>query len=134
MNTNFDYLLENELYETFAQQAVEAEKSLTVSPSTCAILCRRALELAVRFVYSYDSELELPYRDNISSLIHESSFRNIIEPRLFPLLKYIIKLGNEAVHTNHLPSFFSQRHFQVYSQVVAIQPISHKLQVAQTDY
>lgn len=104
MNTNFDYLLENELYETFAQQAVEAEKSLTVSPSTCAILCRRALELAVRFVYSYDSELELPYRDNISSLIHESSFRNIIEPRLFPLLKYTIKLGNEAVHTNHMIS------------------------------
>ncbi len=101
MNTNFDYLLENELYETFAQQAVEAEKSLTVSPSTCAILSRRALELAVRFVFSYDRDLELPYRDNLSTLIHEQTFRDIIEPRIFPMLKYVVKLGNESVHTNH---------------------------------
>ena len=104
MNSNFDYLLGNELYETFAQQAIEAEKSLTISPSTCAILSRRALELAVRFVYSYDNELELPYRDNVSTLIHERSFRDIIEPHLFPMLKYVIHLGNEAVHTNHMIS------------------------------
>lgn len=101
MNTNFDYLLENELYKTFAQQAVEAEKSLMVSPATCAILSRRALELAVRFVFSYDRDLKLPYRDNLSALIHEQTFRDIIEPRLFPMLKYVVKLGNEAVHTNH---------------------------------
>lgn len=100
MSTNFDYLLENELYTDFAEQAIEAEKSIAISPATCAILSRRALELAVRFVFSYDAELELPYQDNISSLIHESSFRNIIEPQLFPMLKYVIHLGNVAVHTN----------------------------------
>ena len=44
--------------------------------------------------------MKLPYRDNVSSLIHESSFRSIIEPRLFPMLKYTIHLGNVAVHTN----------------------------------
>lgn len=100
MSTNFDYLLKKKQYTDFARQAVEAEKSLTISPATCAILTRRALELAVRFVFSYDSDLSLPYRDNISSLIHEDSFRKIIEPRLFPMLKYTIHLGNVAVHTN----------------------------------
>ncbi len=100
METNFDYLLQKEDYSDFATQAVEAEKSIAISPATCAILSRRAIELAVRFVYSYDAELQLPYQDNISSLIHEDSFRNIIEPRLFPLLKYTIHLGNVAVHTN----------------------------------
>ncbi len=100
METNFDYLLEKDDYSDFANQAIEAEKSLSISPSTCAILSRRALELAVRFVFSYDSELQLPYRDNISSLIHEDTFRKIIEPQLFPLLKYTIRLGNVAVHTN----------------------------------
>lgn len=100
MSTNFDYLLQKKQYTDFARQAVEAEKSLTISPATCAILTRRALELAVRFVFSYDSDLSLPYRDNISSLIHEDSFRKIIEPRLFPMLKYTIHLGNVAVHTN----------------------------------
>lgn len=100
METNFDYLLSKTEYADFAAQAVEAEKSIAISPATCAILCRRALELAVRFVFSYDAELKLPYQDNISSLIHERTFRNIIEPRLFPMLKYTIHLGNVAVHTN----------------------------------
>ena len=100
METNFDYLLKKKEYESFAEQAVEAERSIAISPATCAILSRRALELAVRFVYSYDADLKLPYRDNVSSLIHESSFRSIIEPRLFPMLKYTIHLGNVAVHTN----------------------------------
>lgn len=100
METNFDYLLDKKQYSDFATQAVEAERSISISPATCAILSRRALELAVRFVFSYDAELELPYQDNISSLIHERTFRDIIEPRLFPMLKYVIHLGNVAVHTN----------------------------------
>lgn len=100
METNFDYLLDKEEYTAFAAQAVEAEKSIAISPATCAILSRRALELAVRFVFSYDADLKLPYQDNVSSLIHERTFRNIIEPRLFPMLKYTIHLGNVAVHTN----------------------------------
>lgn len=100
METNFDYLLEKNEYLSFAAQAVEAEKSLAISPATCAILSRRALELAVRFVFSYDAELSLPYQDNVSSLIHERTFRDILEPRLFPMLKYTIHLGNVAVHTN----------------------------------
>lgn len=100
MKTNFDYLLEKKEYADFAVQAVEAEKSIVISPATCAILSRRALELAVRFVFSYDAELKLPYQDNVSSLIHERTFRDIIEPRLFPMLKYTIHLGNVAVHTN----------------------------------
>ena len=97
MATNFDYLLEKELFGEFAEQAVEAEKAIAISPATCAILSRRALELAVRFVYSYDYDLKLPYRDNVSSLIHEQTFRDIIEPGLFGKLKYVIKLGNIAV-------------------------------------
>lgn len=102
MNTNFDYLLKEKLYDSFSNQAIEAERALIVSPATCAILSRRALELAVRFVFSYDNALVIPYQDNISSLIHEHSFRGIIEPRLFPMIKYIIKLGNVAVHTNSM--------------------------------
>ncbi len=101
MDNNFEYLLAKKEYSSFAQQAVEAEKSIAISPATCAILSRRALELAVRFVFSHDADLTLPYQDNVSSLIHEPTFRSIIEPRLFPMLKYTIHLGNVAVHTNN---------------------------------
>ncbi|MDQ2084943.1 DEAD/DEAH box helicase family protein [Herbivorax sp. ANBcel31] len=100
MGTNFDFLETKEQYSDFAESAIEAEKSLLVSPATCAILSRRALELSVKWVYANDDDLTVPYRNNISSLIHQSSFKDIIDMGLFPLLKYIIKLGNTAVHTN----------------------------------
>ncbi|EDT70937.1 type I restriction enzyme R subunit [Clostridium perfringens D str. JGS1721] len=79
---------------------MEAEKSIIVSPATCAILSRRALELAVKWVYANDSDLVLPYQDNISSLIHNESFRELIDSSMFNIIKYIVKLGNVAVHTN----------------------------------
>lgn len=78
----------------------EAEKSLLVSPATCAILSRRALELSVKWLYSFDNDLKIPYQDNLSSLIHDHTFLSVIDPDLLPLLKYIVKLGNVAVHTN----------------------------------
>ena len=98
--TNFDFLKKNKDFDSFAEQAIEAEKGLSISASTVAILARRALELAVRWLYITDSDLKLPYRDNLSSLIHEYSFQTTIEPKLFPLIKYIVRLGNSAVHTN----------------------------------
>lgn len=100
METNFDFLLNKNEYASFATQAVEAEKSIAISPATCAILARRALELAVRFVYTHDDDLVLPYQDNVSSLVHEDTFRAIIEPGMFHMLKFTIHLGNVAVHTN----------------------------------
>ncbi len=102
MCANFDFLKENKQYSSFSEQAIEAEKSLLISSATCAILSRRALELAVRWVYSFDNALVLPYQDNISSLIHETTFKEILEPSLFPMLKYAIHLGNVAVHTNNV--------------------------------
>ncbi|MEG1285355.1 MAG: DEAD/DEAH box helicase family protein [Romboutsia sp.] len=100
MCTNFDFLKSKATFKSFAASAVEAEKSILVSPATCAILSRRAVELAVKWVYSFDNDLTVPYQDNISSLIHEPTFRQIIDPSLFSLIKYIIRLGNTAVHTN----------------------------------
>lgn len=100
MLTNFEFIKDKPQFSSFTNSCLEAEKSLQVSPATCAILTRRALELSVKWLYSSDSELKLPYQDNLSSLIHERTFLNVIDEKLFPMLKYIIKLGNVAVHTN----------------------------------
>ncbi|WP_428910703.1 DEAD/DEAH box helicase family protein [Niallia sp. Krafla_26] len=100
MLRNFEFLVEKAQFNSFANACLEAEKSLQVSPATCAILTRRAFELAVKWLYASDSELKVPYQDNLSSLIHEPTFKSIIDEDLFPLMKYIIKLGNVAVHTN----------------------------------
>lgn len=98
--TNFEFLKEKAQYKSFTSACLEAEKSLQISPATTAILSRRALELAVKWTYSFDEGLKLPYDDRLSALIHEQTFRDIIDHDLFPLLRYIVKLGNVAVHTN----------------------------------
>lgn len=98
--SNFAFLQNEKQFNDFTAACLEAEKSLQVSPATCAILTRRALELAVKWLYKSDEELQMPYQDNLSSLIHARTFRDVIDQDLFPLLKYIIKLGNVAVHTN----------------------------------
>ena len=98
--SNFEFLKHKRNFDSFNNACIEAEKSILVSPATCAILSRRALELAVKWVYSFDSDLVLPYQDNISSLIHNNSFIELIDYEMLPMIKYVIKLGNVAVHTN----------------------------------
>lgn len=100
MCRNFEFLNNKKIFDSFSFACLEAEKSILISPSTTAILSRRALELAVKWMYSFDNDLNIPYQDNISSLIHDNSFMDIVDYDLFKMIKYIIKLGNVAVHTN----------------------------------
>ena len=97
---NFDFLKKDIMYNSFFDACIEAEKSLLVSYSSSAILTRRALELSVKWLFTHDNDLIVPYQDSLSTLIHDQSFRSIIDARLFPMLKFIQKLGNKAVHTN----------------------------------
>lgn len=100
MYGNFEFLKEKDLFNSFSSACIEAEKSILVSAATCAILTRRALELSVKWLYSFDGDLNAPYQDNLSSLIHDNNFLKIIDSKMLPLLRYIIKLGNVSVHTN----------------------------------
>ncbi|WP_034768070.1 DEAD/DEAH box helicase family protein, partial [Caldibacillus thermoamylovorans] len=98
--SNFSFLKDKKQYRSFTNACFEAEKGLVVSPAVSAIQSRRALELAVKWVYSYDSALKVPYQDNLSSLIHDRNFLGIIDEHLLKLMEYVVKLGNHAVHTN----------------------------------
>lgn len=98
--SNFEFLTSKTEYELFAAACVEAEKVLTSSPAMSAIGARRALELAVKWVYSADISISMPYKDNLQSLIHEPSFRYTMDSKTWGKLPFIIKLGNLSVHTD----------------------------------
>ena len=100
MCSNFEFLKNKKEFQDFASSCMEAEKSIIISPSTTAILSRRALELAVKWVYINDEDLNLPYQDNVSSLIHNISFIDLVGREMMDTIKYVIRLGNVAVHTN----------------------------------
>lgn len=99
--TNFSFLKEKSTYTLFAPACVEAERIFAASPAMCAVGCRKALELAVKWVYAADTSMEMPYRDNLQSLLHEPSFRFAVDRNTWGKLPFIAKLGNEAVHTGH---------------------------------
>ena len=97
--SNFNFLKNTKEYALFAPAAIEAERVYTSAPAMCAVGCRKALELAVKWVYSADTTMQMPYKDNLQSLIHEPSFRFAVDYNTWGKLPFIIKLGNLAVHT-----------------------------------
>ena len=97
--SNFTYLAQQNAYALFSPACIEAENIYATSPALCAVGCRKALELAVKWVYAADTSMQMPYRDNLQSLLHEPSFRFAVDYQTWGKLPYIVKLGNLAVHT-----------------------------------
>ena len=97
--SNFSFLQTKTEYALFAPAAMEAEKVCDAAPAMCTIGCRKALELAVKWVYAADSTMQAPYKDNLQSLLHEPSFRFAVDRATWGKLPFIVKLGNLAVHT-----------------------------------
>ena len=100
--SNFGFLKSKSEYALFAPACIEAEKIYSSAPAMCAVGCRKALELAVKWVYSADTTMQTPYKDNLQSLIHEPSFRFAVEYNTWEKLRFVIKLGNVAVHTEKI--------------------------------
>ena len=48
--SNFDFLKENKVFNNFSESCIEAEKGIGLNAVICSILCRRALELAVKWL------------------------------------------------------------------------------------
>ena len=85
-----------DIYEA-AEKAAEA---VYPDPRTACFYARRALELAVAWMYKYDYSLRLPYQDNLSALVHEPTFRDTVGPAIFAKVRLIKDLGNLAVHSS----------------------------------
>ena len=105
--SNFAFLTQEPKFQAFASACVEAEKTLAISPILCALSTRRALELAVKWFYAVDPKLNRPVNDNLSPLIWEPTFQTVVNeraPGLVDKLRYIVKLGNLAAHSNRAVS------------------------------
>jgi type I restriction enzyme R subunit len=65
--SNFEFLKNTKEYALFAPAVMEAERVYASAPAMCAVGCRKALELAVKWVYSADNTMQMPYKDNLQS-------------------------------------------------------------------
>tara|TARA_R110002051_G_scaffold314627_5_gene391897 strand:- start:2889 stop:6572 length:3684 start_codon:yes stop_codon:yes gene_type:complete len=108
--SNFDFMdvavangVANDLYSTRCSEiqlrAKNAEANIKSDPRIAGFYARNALELMVETVFDIDNWLKRPRHDaTLMSLIHEQGFKQNLSSNLFPKLKLIIKIGNEAVH------------------------------------
>ena len=96
--TNFDFLKATPDFDAFADVAISAEKILHIDVDSCVLNCRRAMEFAVKWMYSVDRDLVMPYQDNLVSLMNDETFRNIVGIDIWRRMEFIRKLGNNAAH------------------------------------
>ena len=97
--TNFDFLTKDKQFETFSGIAVAAEKTLHIDLSTCIINCRRAMEMAVKWMYSVDSALVMPWQETLVSLMNNEEFRGIVGNDIWRRMDFIRRVGNNAAHS-----------------------------------
>ncbi len=95
---NFDFLSSTPDFSSFSSVAISAEKLLHIDIDSCVFNCRRAMEFAVKWMYSVDRDLVLPYQDNLDSLMKDEMFRGIIGDDTYRRMEFIRKLGNTAAH------------------------------------
>ncbi len=96
--TNFDFLLSDPEFATFADVAISAERLLHIDIAASVINCRRAMEFAIKWMYSVDKDLEMPYDERLQSLMDNEDFRSIVGEDLLFRMTFIRKRGNDAAH------------------------------------
>lgn len=99
--TNFDFLKSEPKFATFADVAISAEKILNIDVAASVLNCRRAMEFAVKWMYSVDKDLEMPYETTLVSLINSEDFRDLAGNDILFRMNYIRKCGNDAAHSGN---------------------------------
>jgi len=84
--TNFDYLKQEPKFNSFSDVAVAAEKVLKIDMESSVINCRRAMEFAIKWMYSVDWSLEMPYQDSLVSLMSTEDFHDLVDDDLWKRL------------------------------------------------
>lgn len=96
--TNFDFLKQEPKFNSFSDVAIVAEKVLKIDKESSVINCRRAMEFAIKWMYSVDKSLEMPYQDNLISLMSTEDFHDLVDDALWKRLNLIRKIGNRVAH------------------------------------
>lgn len=96
--TNFDFLKQEPKFESFADVDISAEIILPIDYAASILNCRRAMEFAVKWMYSVDRSLIMPWDDKLVSLISTDEFRDIVDPDLWKRMDFIRRMGNSAAH------------------------------------
>jgi type I restriction enzyme R subunit len=98
--TNFEFLKKDSKFDSFADVAITAERVYNIDAATCVINVRRCAEFAVKWMYSVDGSLVMPYQDNFNTLISTTEFKDVVGIDIIRRLDFIRKVGNNSAHSS----------------------------------
>ena len=97
--TNFDFVQGE--WPEIAAEARRAEFYVNGDPRSSLFYARRTVELSVLWLYRADASLREPYKDDLSSRLHEPTFKRLVSPAVLTKMDLIRKRGNDAVHKTY---------------------------------
>ncbi len=97
--TNFDYLTKEKKFKSFADPAIIAETLYHIDTVSCVSAVGRAAEFAVKWMYTADSALTMPFDDRFVSLINTPDFKGIVDADILKRLDFIRLVRNAATHS-----------------------------------
>ena len=97
--TIFDFLKKEKKFASFANTAITAEMLFRIDIPSCVFNIRRATEFAVKWMYSVDGSLVMPYQDTLVTLINTVEFKDIVGNDLYRRLNFIRMVGNNSAHS-----------------------------------
>ena len=94
--SNFTFL--KTAWPDLAVEAIKAERNAAADPRGACFYARRAVELALHWLYDVDATLSRPYKDDLSAMLFEPSFQTAVDQRIRTKLDFIRREGNRAAH------------------------------------
>ena len=92
----FDFLRAE--FPAIHEEASNAARSALSDPRTSCFYARRVVELSVKWAFTNDRSLRMPYDDKVSALLHDPAFKRLAGEQVFRFAKEVNRLGNRAVH------------------------------------
>ncbi|SDI79100.1 type I restriction enzyme, R subunit [Arthrobacter subterraneus] len=98
VQSNFAFL--HAEWPDIAAEARNAERFARIDPRTSLLYCRRTLEFTLQWIFTADTSLNQPYKDDINGMLNEPTFKRLAGERLLDKMHAVRKISNKAVHTN----------------------------------
>ena len=89
--------LEAEFPEQF-ELAARAERYALDDPGASGIYARKALESIVRWVFTFDRGLPMPFEGKLNEYLGVPEFRKLRGGTIYDKAKVIQRIGNRAAH------------------------------------
>jgi len=77
--TNFDFLKTDPQFASFADTAIAAEQTYRINSVLSVLGCRQAMETAIKWMYSVDGDLVMPYDAKLVTLLNSDVFKEIVD-------------------------------------------------------